>query len=227
MPSSGSNPEGRTRLLFEDRTQAAMMLAEKLQWLKEAWGTLIVLAIPRGGVVTGEIIANRLGVSLDVVVAKKVGDPLNTEFAIGAVMHDGSFIPNEDIIGSSDISQQYIQDSISELKREIDRRLIKFRGSKTYHLAGKAVVLVDDGVATGTTMFAAIKWLKTQKLKTLIVAIPVGPRNTIEKLRDMADEVIVLHSPSIFGAVGAFYQDFSQVTDDEVIEIMRKYRNIH
>ncbi len=215
-------------MLFKDRTQAAMMLAEKLQWLKEAWGTsLIVLAIPRGGVVTGEIIANRLGVSLDVVVAKKVGDPLNREFAIGAVTHDGSFIPNEDVIGSSDISQQYIQDSVSELKREIDRRLIKFRGSKTYHLAGKAVVLVDDGVATGTTMFAAIKWLKTQKLKTLIVAIPVGPRNTIEKLRDIADEVIVLHSPSIFGAVGVFYQDFSQVTDDEVIEIMRNYRNIH
>ncbi|MGB5091070.1 MAG: phosphoribosyltransferase family protein [Nitrososphaeraceae archaeon] len=215
-------------MLFKDRTQAAMMLAEKLQWLKEAWGTsLIVLAIPRGGVVTGEIIANRLGVSLDVVVAKKVGDPLNREFAIGAVTHDGSFIPNEDVIGSSDISQQYIQDRVSELKREIDRRLIKFRGSKTYHLAGKAVVLVDDGVATGTTMFAAIKWLKTQKLKTLIVAIPVGPRNTIEKLRDIADEVIVLHSPSIFGAVGVFYQDFSQVTDDEVIEIMRNYRNIH
>jgi putative phosphoribosyl transferase len=218
----------RIRMLFKDRTQAAMMLAEKLQWLKEVWGTsLIVLAIPRGGVVTGEIIANRLGVSLDVVVAKKVGDPLNPEFAIGAVMHNGSFIPNEYVINSLDVSQRHIQESVSTLKKEIDRRLMKFRGSKTYHLAGKVALLVDDGVATGTTMFAAIKWLKSQKLKKLIVAVPVGPRDTIEKLRDIVDEVIVLHSPSVFGAVGAFYQDFSQVTDDEVIEIMRNYRNIH
>jgi putative phosphoribosyl transferase len=202
-----------------------MMLAEKLQWLKEAWGaSLIVLAIPRGGVVTGDIIANKLGASLDVVVAMKVGDPLNPEFAIGAVMNDGSCIPNEDVINSLDVSQQYIRNSVSTLKKEKDRRLIKFRGSKTYHLADKAALLVDDGVATGTTMFAAIKWLKTQELKTLIVAVPVGPRDTIEKLRDIADEVIVLYSPSIFGAVGAFYQDFSQVTDDEVIEIMEKYR---
>jgi predicted phosphoribosyltransferase len=213
-------------MLFKDRTQAAMMLAEKLQWLKEVWGTsLIVLAIPRGGVVTGEIIANRLGVSLDVVVAKKVGDPLNPEFAIGAVMHNGSFIPNEYVINSLDVSQRYVQESVSTLKKEIDRRLMKFRGSKTYHLAGKVALLVDDGVATGTTMFAAIKWLKTQKLKKLIVAVPVGPLDTIEKLRNIADEVIVLYSPSTFGALGAFYEDFSQVTDDEVTEIMERYRD--
>jgi predicted phosphoribosyltransferase len=202
------------------------MLAEKLQWLKEAWGaSLIVLAIPRGGVVTGDIIANKLGTSLDVVVAKKVGDPLNPEFAIGAVMHAGSFIPNEDVIGFLDVPQQYIDASVSALKKEIDRRLMKFRGNKTYHLAGKVALLVDDGVATGTTMFAAIKWLKTQKLKKLIVAVPVGPLDTIEKLRNIADEVIVLYSPSTFGALGAFYEDFSQVTDDEVTEIMERYRD--
>jgi predicted phosphoribosyltransferase len=215
-------------LIFEDRKQAAIMLAEKLQRLKEAWGTsLIVLAIPRGGVVTGEVIARSLGAGLDLVVAKKVGDPLNPEYAIGAVMHDGSFVPNQDVTSPSYVSQQYIEDSVSALKKEIDRRLIKFRGSKTYDLAGKAVVLVDDGVATGATIFAAIKWLKRQKLKTLIVAIPVGPRDTIEKLRRIVDEVIVLHAPSIFGAVGAFYQDFSEVTDDQVIEIMREYSPIY
>lgn len=201
------------------------MLAQKLQGLKERWGnSLIVLAIPRGGVVTGEIIAKALGVGLDIIVAKKVGDPLNPEFAIGAVMHDGSFVPNEDVISSSDVSKQYIEESVSLLKKEIDRRLIKFRGNKTYHLVAKVALLVDDGVATGTTMFAAIKWLKTQRLRKLIVAIPVGPRDTIEKLRDIVDELIVLHSPSVFGAVGAFYQDFSQVTDDEVVKIMRRHR---
>jgi len=213
------------RLVFEDRAQAAIMLAEKLQYLKKAWGdSLIVLAIPRGGVVTGELIATKLGASLDLIIAKKVGHPLNPEFAIGAVMHDGSFIPNEDFIASLDVPQQYINESVSALKREINRRLIKFRGGKTYHLAGRAALLVDDGVATGTTMLAAIKWLKTQELKALIVAVPVGPRDTVEKLRDILDEVIVLHSPSIFRSVGSFYKEFPQVSDDEVIEVMNMYR---
>jgi predicted phosphoribosyltransferase len=196
-----------------------------MQGLKERWGDLlIVLAIPRGGVVTGEVVARALGVSLDIIVAKKVGDPFNSEFAIGAVMHDGSFVPNEDAIGSLDVSRQYIEESVSSLKKEIDRRLIKFRGNKKYQLKDKVVILVDDGIATGYTMIAAIRWLKTQSLKKLIVAIPVGPRDTIEKLRNIVDELIVLHSPSIFGAVGAFYQYFPQVTDDEVVEIMRKHR---
>jgi predicted phosphoribosyltransferase len=90
----------------------------------------------------------------------------------------------------------------------------------------KTAILVDDGIATGTTMFAAIKWLKTQKLKKLIVAVPVGPADTIEKLQHIADEVIVLHAPDIFGAVGSFYRDFSQVGDDKVVQIMQKYMTV-
>jgi putative phosphoribosyl transferase len=214
------------RSLFENRTEAALLLAEKLQWLKEEGqeDSLLVLAIPRGGVVTGDIIATSLGVNLDVVVAKKIGHPSNPEFAIGAVMHDGSFVSNEAVVSLSDVPHQYLKNSISILTREIDRRLMKFRGSKVYDLSGKVVVLVDDGIATGMTMFAAIKWLKTQQLRGLIVAIPVGPRDTIQALKETVDEVIVLHSPAIFGAVGAFYEDFSQVSDDEVVEIMQKYR---
>ena len=214
------------RSLFKNRTEAALLLAEKLQWLKEEGqeDSLLVLAIPRGGVVTGDIIAASLGVNLDVVVAKKVGHPSNPEFALGAVMHDGSFISNEAVVNLSDIPYQYLTDSISILTKEIERRLMKFRGSKVYDMSGKVVVLVDDGVATGMTMFAAIGWLKTQQLTGLIVAIPVGPRDTIQKLKETVDEVIVLHSPSIFGAVGAFYEDFSQVSDGEVVEIMQKYR---
>jgi putative phosphoribosyl transferase len=214
------------RSLFKNRTEAALLLAEKLQWLKEEGqeDSLLVLAIPRGGVVTGDIIATSLGVNLDVVVAKKIGHPSNLEFAIGAVMHDGSFVSNEAVVSLSDVPHQYLKDRISILTREIDRRLMKFRGSKVYDLSGKVVVLVDDGIATGMTMFAAIKWLKTQQLRGLIVAIPVGPRDTIQALKETVDEVIVLHSPAIFGAVGAFYEDFSQVSDDEVVEIMQKYR---
>lgn len=216
----------KIRMLFKDRTEAAVLLAEKLEWLKEQGphGSLLVLAVPRGGVVTGDVIATSLGVNLDIIVAKKIGHPSNPELAIGAVMHDGTFIPNETILNWLDIPYEYITDSISILTKEIERRIMIFRGSKEYDLAGKVVILVDDGVATGTTLFAAIMWLKRQKLRRLIIAIPVGPRDTIEKLRETVDQVIVLHSPTMFQAVGAFYEDFSQVSDDEVIEIMEKYR---
>jgi predicted phosphoribosyltransferase len=212
-------------MIFRDRTQAAEMLGKKLQRFKEEWhNSLIILAIPRGGAVTGQVIADALDVGLDLVVAKKLADPLNPEFAIGAVLHDGSFVLNEDAIGFRNIPKAYVDQNVSRLKNEIDRRLLKFRGHNRYDLSGKVAIIVDDGVATGATMFAAIKWLKTQGLRKLIVAIPVGPRDTIEKLRDIVDEVVVLHSPSVFGAVGAFYEDFSQVTDDEVMEIMRNRR---
>jgi len=202
------------------------LLAEKLEWLKDEGldDSLLVLAIPRGGVVTGDVVATSLGVNLDIVVAKKIGHPLNSEVAIGAVMHDGTFVPNEAIVNSLDIPYEYIPDTVPILRKVIERRVMIFRGSKEYDLVGKVVILVDDGVATGTTLFAAIRWMKTQKLRGLIIAIPVGPRETIEKLRETVDKVIVLHSPTMFEAVGAFYEDFSQVSDDEVIEIMKKYR---
>jgi putative phosphoribosyl transferase len=137
-------------------------------------------------------------------------------------MHDGSFFPNEDIINMSNVSQEYIDEQISIQKKEIERRLNKFRGSKQYHLQGKTIILVDDGIATGATMFAAIRWLGTQKLNCLIVAVPVAPKDTFDNLKKV-NRVVVLHSPIVFSAVGAFYEDFSQVSDEEVIEIMNKY----
>ena len=138
--------------------------------VKGGMGTsLIVLAIPRGGVVTGDVIANSLGVDLDVVLAKKVGHPSNPEFAIGAVTHDGRFIPNEDVTSALDIPRQYILDSVSALTKEIDRRLIKFRGNKDYRLAGKTVILVDDGIATGhynVCSYQMAQNSKTQKVNS-------------------------------------------------------------
>jgi predicted phosphoribosyltransferase len=200
----------------------ARKLASRLNTKRRS--SLIVLAIPRGGVITGAIIAESLGISLDLVIAKKVGFPSNPEFAIGAVMHDGSFIPNEDIDVSTDVLRHYILDKVSDLKKEINRRLIMFRGNKKYDLQGKTAILVDDGIATGATMLAAIKWLKTQRLEKLILAVPVGPADTIEKMRDIVDEVLVLYAPTMFNAVGSFYKDFRQVSDDEVIDIMKKHR---
>jgi putative phosphoribosyl transferase len=213
--------------IFKNRINAAKRLAEKLKLLIDRDPSeFIILAIPRGGVVVGDVIASSMGAKLDIVVSRKIGAPYNPEVAIGAVMHDGSFFPNEDIINMSNASQEYIDEQISIQKKEIECRLNKFRGSKQYNLQGKNIILVDDGIATGATMFAAIRWLGKQKPKSIIVAVPVAPKDTFDNLKKevKVNKVVVLHSPTVFSAVGEFYEDFSQVSDEEVIEIMNKYR---
>ena len=206
--------------MFKDRVDAAEKLAKKLYSLNIQEPT--VLAIPRGGVVTGDIIAKKLGTKLDIIVSRKVGAPDNPELAIGAVMHDGSFFPNNDIIMALSISKIYIEREIAVELKEIERRLNKFRGGKEYDLVDRTVILVDDGIATGATMFAAIEWVKNQKPKRLIVAIPIGPSDTIERLSKVA-EVVVLDTPVFFSAVGEFYEVFEQVEDYRVMEIMNSY----
>jgi putative phosphoribosyl transferase len=208
-------------VIFNDRVDAARKLAKKLEWVKKE--DPIIMAIPRGGVVTGDIISSELGVKLDIVVSRKVGAPHNQELAIGAVTHDGSYFPNVDITRMLNVPQKYVDSEISAQMKEIERRLMRFRGTKEYHLEGRTVVLVDDGIATGATMFVAIEWVKKQKPKQIIVAIPVGPRDTIEKLNEAVDKVVVLQSPLYFNAVGEFYREFEQVDDYEVQEIMSKH----
>lgn len=208
-------------MIFQDRADAAKRLAKKLEWLKK--DEPIILAIPRGGVITGDVIASELGAKLDIIVSRKVGAPDNPEFAIGAVMHDGSYYPNEEITRMLNVPQKYIDAEIALKMKEIEQRLVRFRGSSEYKLEGKTVVLVDDGIATGATMFAAIRWVKKQKPKKLIVAIPVGPKETIDRLKEIADKVEVLYAPFFFNAVGEFYRDFDQVDDYEVQEIMSRY----
>lgn len=184
------------------------------------------MAIPRGGVVIGDVIAASLGAKLDIIVSRKIGAPTNPELAIGAVTHDGRFFPNEEVIRMVNVPQEHIDEQILVQEKEIQRRLRIFRGGKQYTLINKIVILVDDGIATGATMIAAIRWLSSQRPKSLMVAVPVAPRDTVDKLKEEkeVDEVIVLYLPLAFSAVGAFYQDFSQVSDEEVIEIMRRYQ---
>jgi putative phosphoribosyl transferase len=207
-------------LIFKDRVDAAQRLAKKLEWIKKE--NPVILAIPRGGVVTGDVIAKTLGLSLDIIVSRKVGAPYNPELAIGAVAHDGSFFPNSDLINTLGIPKNYLDEKIAEQMEEIEHRLVKFRGRTDYDLKNKTVVLVDDGIATGATVFVALEWIKKQKPKRVIVAIPVGPRDTIERLSKMA-EVVVLDAPEAFGAVGEFYHSFDQVEDYQVAEIMSSY----
>lgn len=175
--------------IFENREHAGRLLADKLRVMimkklersiskrkereeevsRYASKQLLVLAIPRGGVITGDIVAYCLGANLDIVVSRKIGAPFNAELAIGSVMHDGTFYPNEDIISMLDISQDYIHKQKALQMKEIERRLIRFRGSKEYlynnDLQDKTIILVDDSIATGATMFAAIKWIRKQNPK--------------------------------------------------------------
>ncbi len=210
-----------SNFIFNNRVDAAKKLVKNMEWLKEE--EPVILAIPRGGVIIGNIISSELGVKLDIIVSRKIGAPHNPELAIGAVTPDGSYFSNVDITRMLNVSQKYIDLEILEQIKEIERRLMKFRGTKEYHLEGRTVILVDDGIATGATMFIAIQWVKKQKPKQIIVAIPVGPKDIIDKLNETVDKVIVLQSPLNFNAVGEFYGEFKQVNDYQVQEIMSKY----
>ncbi len=225
-----NNHDYFSRYIYKNREEAATRLAAKLKLLLDKSAIeFTILAIPRGGVVTGDVVASHLGAKLDIVVSKKIGAPDNPELAVGAVMHDGSFYPNEDIISKLSLSQDYIDEQLSIQRKEIERRLMRFRGSNQYQLRDKSIILVDDGIATGATMFAIINWLEKQKLRKLIVAVPVAPKDTYDKLKEgeKVDDVVVLQSPIVFWAVGAFYKDFSQVSDEQVVKIMAKHRYKH
>ena len=220
---------------FHDRKEAGLLLADKLKlYIKNAFSSeakkesFIVMAIPRGGVILGDIVASELNVDLDIIICKKIGAENNPELAIGAVMADGSYIINEDIVNRINISLGYISKQVELQKNEIERRLMEFRGNKEYHnkLKDKTIILIDDGIATGATILAAVKWLKEKHFsKKLIVAVPVAPLESsiLDKLNQIADKVIVIFSPYDFAAVGQFYEHFDQVSDKEVKEIMNKY----
>ena len=222
-------------IIFQDRIDASKRLAKKLLWLKQDQlkeerdrrrQSIVILAIPRGGVIIGDVIATELDAKLDIIVSRKIGAPDNPELAIGAVMPDGSYFLNQRLVNMLNVPQEYIQIQAHEQIKEIDRRLMAYRGSKEYdnEFERKAVVLVDDGIATGATMTASAKWIKNkQQCKRLVIAVPVAPAEVLDDLNQVADEVIVLYTPEPFIAIGRFYEDFAQVSDNEVKEIMRKY----
>jgi putative phosphoribosyl transferase len=207
--------------MFTDRRDAGVQLAGKLTHYKGREG-MLVLALPRGGVVTGLEIARVINAPLDILIVRKMGYPGNEELAIGAISETGTVVLNERIISTSGIPTKYIEDEITRQKEEIVRRTRLYRGGKSLEkLEGKTIILVDDGVATGATMKAAIATLKMEKIGRLVVSIPVSPIQTADELRMMADEFIYLNIPEDFKAVGNYYRDFSQVSDDEVVEILR------
>ena len=223
-------------VLFQDREQAGHELAKELAVilkknqidLSNAENELIVLAIPRGGIILGNIIANHFQCNLDVIVSRKIRAEFNEEFAMGAMMPDGSYFLNDGITRLFNISQAYLKKEIDFQKKEIRRRLIEFRGDISYHdkFEGKVIVLVDDGIATGSTIIASAEWVKNNcHCKQLVVAVPVAPARdeTVKKLANIADNVVILHMEEAFSAVGQLYRDFDQVSDETVKKIMMKY----
>jgi putative phosphoribosyl transferase len=208
---------------FTDRIEAGKKLALALKDFK---GAGIVLAIPRGGVIVGYVIAKELGLPLDVIIPRKIGAPGNPELAIGAMAEDGTAVLDKQLITYLRVSQDYIEEEINRQKQEIRRRLKLYRQDTAYpEVKGMDVIVVDDGIATGSTMKAALVSLKNRGAASVTVAVPVGPPSTIEELEKIADQVICLHTPEFFQAIGQFYSDFSQTEDKEVIELLRESKN--
>jgi len=210
----------RCPIRFFDRRQAGQELAEALDFLK-ARDDVIVLGIPRGGVVVAYEVAKALGAPLDIFITRKIGAPDNPEFALGAVASDGTVVLDRLIVDQLDIPADYVLDEIKRQREEIERRMQMFRGERPPpEFKGKVVVLVDDGVATGATVLASLRALRQREPAELILAIPVGPPETVARLAEEADRVIALETPEPFWAVGRFYIRFDQTTDEEVIELL-------
>ncbi|MHA1364391.1 MAG: phosphoribosyltransferase [Candidatus Freyarchaeota archaeon] len=212
------------KFLFRDRVEAGTKLAKELQAYKRE--NPVVLAIPRGGVVVGYEVARELGAPLDIVIPRKIPSPHNPELGVGAVAQDGTVIINQQIKEYLNVSDEYIQEEAERQIREIERRMRTYRGDREpFPVKDRVVILVDDGIATGVTMRAAIRSLRKQTPRKIVVAVPVAPPRTIKKIEEEADEVVCLLAYEPFEAVGQFYMDFRQTTDSEVINLLQKSKN--
>ena len=199
-------------MLFLNRSDAARQLIPLLEPYRS--DDVVVMAVPRGAVPMGRIIADHFHWPLSIVLVKKIGHPMNPEYGIGAVSQEGVFLEE----GSSDVSQTDLNHSIEQAQNTLRRRAQRFLGDRPQpSVKGRTVIIVDDGIATGATVRMAIQSLRAQHPKQIIVAAPVAASYAIEQLRYLVDDVVVVHASSSLSAVGEFYGDFSQVTDDDVV----------
>jgi putative phosphoribosyl transferase len=211
-------------VLFDDRHTAGVLLAQRLQRYREP--SPLVLGIPRGGVPVAAAIAQALDAELDIVVARKLGAPLSAELAIGAVTADGGRYLNEEMIGALNVDPLYIERITQVQMTEAKRRAASLRGdAPPPRIAGRVVLLVDDGLATGATMIAAARAVKAQGPAQLIVAVPVGSKQARKTLAKEVNVVECLTTPEPFWAVGAHYRDFAQTEDGEVERLLHEARD--
>jgi putative phosphoribosyl transferase len=206
-------------IIFRDRTEAGRLLGDALRSLREE--DVIVLAIPRGGVPVAKEAASAIGVPLDLIVTHKIGAPGNPELAVGAVTQEGEVITNPGLVKRLRITDDYLRSESLRQLGEIKSRMKKYRGDRPYpRLDGRTVVIVDDGVATGSTIQAAVLSVKRMNAARIVLAVPVAPPETVSELSKVADQVICLSTPERFSAVGQFYRELEQVEDEEVREIL-------
>ena len=209
-------PQERLR----NRKEAGQKLVSQLQ--DYTGKNVVILAIPRGGVVLGYEVAKALAAPLDIVVPRKIGAPGNPELAIGAIAEDGTVVLDEGLLQTFRISNEYLEREMSAETAEIRRRTLTFRGGlPPLDLSGKVVILVDDGLATGATMKAAVASVRKRSASEIVIAVPVAPPDTVRELSKLVDRVVCLIVYEPFMAIGQFYDDFTQVEDDEVVRLLR------
>jgi putative phosphoribosyl transferase len=207
--------------LFTDREDAGRRLAQRMEGHR--FKAPVVLAVPRGGVVVGDQVSRRLGAPLDLIIARKIGAPGQPELAIGAVVSDADVcLIDERAVAYLGVSSEYLETEVARQQEEIARRLQLYRDDRPPpEVANRTVIVVDDGIATGYTMRAALTGLRRRAPRQLVVAVPVAPPSVGEELRDYADEVVCLATPDPFVAVGVWYENFEQTTDEEVRRLVR------
>lgn len=204
---------------FDDRHEGGRALGEQVADLDPA--RPLVLALPRGGVPVAYEVALALDCELDVLVVRKVGVPRQPELAMGAIAEAGVVIRNEDVIGLTGIDDIQFDKVVERERRELDRRLAEYRAvAPAIDPADRTAIVVDDGLATGSTAMAGVAALRERGANEVWVAVPVAPRDTTARLQEVAEKVVVVHQPMYFGAVGAWYRDFRQTSDDEVRDLL-------
>lgn len=209
-----------TYFMFRDRLGAGLMLAAKLKKYKNDQG--IILAIPRGGVPVAYAVAKELGFPMDVILTKKIGHPMNKEYAIGAAsLRDYFIIPHENV------SEEYIKQELLKVRTRLKEMYTMFMGNKDpENLKGKTVIVIDDGIATGNTLMGTVNVLRKSNPGKIVIGVPVASQSAVQKLSKEVDEILAVLIPEEFYGVGAFYEDFEQVSDDEVMRYLHKLREL-
>jgi len=206
--------------MFQDRIEAGLLLADKLRKYKNDPG--VVLAVPRGGVPVAYAVAKELGFPLEVILTKKIGHPMNKEYAIGAAsLTDYFIIPHENV------TDEYIQQELKRVRLRLKEMYVQFMGDKEPEdLEGKTVIVIDDGIATGNTLMGTVNVLRKSNPGKIVIGVPVASRDAVNKLSKEVDEVVAVLIPDEFYGVGAFYEDFNQVSDEEVLFYLDKWRGL-
>ena len=209
--------------IFLNRLEAGVALGERVRALGLE-GEVVVLGLPRGGVPVAREVAVALGAPLDVLVVRKIGAPFNPELALGAIAYGGVTVYNEHLLSELGLEEVELDGVRRREQAELNRRERAYRGERPMpELAGKTVVLVDDGMATGATMHAAVTATRALNPKSIVVAVPTSARDTVERLVAVADRVVALETPEPYFGVGAWYQDFPQLTDEEVVRCLDEH----